>query len=304
MSDLYIKPAKAFNKLKQAYQRTRPVYIFGVSGFGKTSLVRNFLRNKKYFYISCKNEEWDTSFLLSEDLGNRLVTVVIDDLQNLNNPQCQNEVISLFDNDNIWPVLICRSKLPSWLMESYFEHSLNIIDENDLTFDTKEVKALFEETGISLSESKWDELRIYTQGNPFVLRCIKDNIIGTDVDNIIEKADSVFSKHIIENVFPYYDTEVLDFLVKVSIVDVFNVPMANMITGRSDCERLINKCKETGNFIITENNSYRIRPDFFSILNEYKIIEYDPKILTDCYYNAGIYYSITDHDEKEFRCLI
>ena len=223
----------------------------------------------------------------------------IEDMQYLTNPHCQEDVILLLDNDNIWPVLICRSKLPNWLMESYFRHSINIIDETDLGLDAKEIRLMFEETGLELTEESWNEIFLNTQGNPFVLRCIKDNLpAGIKVPDILERADYIFTKHIIENVFPYFDSEVLDFLVKVSLVNEFNVTMANMITGRSDAEKIISRCEETGNFIISENNVFRIRPEFVAILNEYKKKEYDSKFLTDCYYNAGIYYSINDRDEK------
>ena len=44
--------------------------------------------------------------------------------------------------------------------------------------------------------------------------------------------------------------------VKVSIADTFDVPMANMITGRSDAEKMISRCEETGNFIIADNNIF------------------------------------------------
>ena len=299
MSDLYIRPARAHLKLKQAYQRTRPVYICGVSGFGKTSLVRNFLIKKKYHYLSCQNDEWDISELLLAKDSNSLVTVVIDDMQNLVNPQCQADVIQLLNKENIWPVLICRSKLPSWLMECYFKRSFTIIDENDLGLEPKEINMLFEEAELNIPDEKWNDIYLHTRGNPFVLRCAKDSISKDDnIDMIIERAGNIYTKHIIENVLPYFDSDVLDFLVKVSIADTFDVPMANMITGRSDAEKMISRCEETGNFIIADNNIFHIRSEWLVILNEYKKKEYDLKLLTDCYYNAGIYYSINGHDEK------
>ena len=300
MSDLYIRPAKAYSKLKQAFQRSKPVYIYGISGFGKTSLIRNFLINKKYYYLSCMSEEWDLESIIYDNSANRITTVVIDDMQNLTNPRCHEDIIKLLDNENIWPVLICRSKLPSWLMGSYFKHSFSIIDELDLGLDPKEIKMMFEETNVDLANDKWQFIHQQTQGNPFVLRCIKDNIAdGMNIEDVLNRAYSFFIKHVIENIFPYFDSDVLDFLVKVSIVDEFDVEMANMIIGRNDSEKLISRCEDLGNFISSTNhNTFRIRPECIDILNEYKKKEYDRKIITDCYYNTGIYYSINSHDEK------
>lgn len=38
-----------------AYQAGLPAYLYGVTGVGKTSLIRHFLEKKEYFYVSALN---------------------------------------------------------------------------------------------------------------------------------------------------------------------------------------------------------------------------------------------------------
>lgn len=47
--DVYLWPAAAERKLRMAYQAGLPAYLYGVTGVGKTSLIRHFLEKKEYF---------------------------------------------------------------------------------------------------------------------------------------------------------------------------------------------------------------------------------------------------------------
>lgn len=47
--DVYLWPAAAERKLRMAYQAGLPAYLYGVTGVGKTSLIRHFLEKKDIF---------------------------------------------------------------------------------------------------------------------------------------------------------------------------------------------------------------------------------------------------------------
>lgn len=49
----YISPHKALKKIRACRSIGNVVYIYGATGYGKTELVRQFLKNKPYFYSSC-----------------------------------------------------------------------------------------------------------------------------------------------------------------------------------------------------------------------------------------------------------
>lgn len=74
--DVYLWPAAAERKLRMAYQAGLPAYLYGVTGVGKTSLIRHFLEKKEYFYVSALNTTPD-------DLESEKITapvIVLDDL--------------------------------------------------------------------------------------------------------------------------------------------------------------------------------------------------------------------------------
>lgn len=61
MVGTYIKPVNAFKKLEAARLLRQNVYISGATGFGKTELIRQYLKREKYSYILCSQNQCDLS---------------------------------------------------------------------------------------------------------------------------------------------------------------------------------------------------------------------------------------------------
>ena len=49
----YIAPETALKKLRAARSLKQTVYIYGATGYGKTELVKQYLKSFRYRYISC-----------------------------------------------------------------------------------------------------------------------------------------------------------------------------------------------------------------------------------------------------------
>ena len=59
----YVRPAPAFRKLDAAKILRQGVYMYGSSGFGKTELIKQYLKSQKYIYIPCLNDCCDLSVI-------------------------------------------------------------------------------------------------------------------------------------------------------------------------------------------------------------------------------------------------
>ncbi len=77
INDNYISPEKAAHKLRAARKFHTPLYLYGVTGIGKTSLVMNTLNMRRCTYYSAA-ETIAEKLELKEWEGEH--TVVIDDL--------------------------------------------------------------------------------------------------------------------------------------------------------------------------------------------------------------------------------
>ena len=147
----YIAPETALKKLRTARSLGQTVYIYGATGYGKTELVKQYLKNRKYWYVSCGE---DTAVLttLAEDAPSGMpnsrkenrkgkktknvsrTVIVLDDVQLLKNVPGRRAALAIVGREDIWLILICRSPLPSWLMPPYMRSGFIVITEDDLCF--------------------------------------------------------------------------------------------------------------------------------------------------------------------------
>ena len=49
----YIAPDTAVRKLRAARDLGQTVYVYGATGYGKTELVKQYLKSRRYQYFSC-----------------------------------------------------------------------------------------------------------------------------------------------------------------------------------------------------------------------------------------------------------
>jgi len=127
----YIVPGRALKKLRTARNLKQTVYIYGATGYGKTELIKQYLFNRRYQYISCKERNWKIK-------GSSTI-VVIDDLHLLRHEEERNNILELVRQPDIWLILIGRSSMPTWLISSYVKEGFINITEEDLSLQEEEM---------------------------------------------------------------------------------------------------------------------------------------------------------------------
>jgi len=123
----FILPLMAYRQLKNAYESGSSVYIYGATGYGKTRLVREFLKEQEAIggreqirdqeslsnqnsplWLSAKDAMWDTSTIGP--------CVVVDDVQFLNEDSRREMIIDLIRGGRVRVIVIGRMPSPLWLM--------------------------------------------------------------------------------------------------------------------------------------------------------------------------------------------
>lgn len=136
--DVYLWPAAAERKLRMAYQAGLPAYLYGVTGVGKTSLIRHFLEKKEYFYVSALNTTPD-------DLESEKITapvIVLDDLYAISDIRLKDayyqKIQEWMERNDLWVVLISRAPFPAWLLSLRMKYSFVMIGERCVSICNKE----------------------------------------------------------------------------------------------------------------------------------------------------------------------
>ena len=298
MDQNYIAPAAALKKLKKARSLPQTVYLYGATGYGKTELVRQYLSGRRYTYLSCEELPWEDGALPAEEPGrqNRRV-VVIDDLHRLKSEELRREIIALEEREDIWLILISRSPLPAWLMPQHIKSVFVVISEKDLRMGRSEIAAYLEARGIAYTEEDMRLLEVTAEGNAYVLHHValrmREGLSpGPELYAEIWDAFAVYLENV---VLVRWDSDLLEFLMQVSVVDEFTLELAEMISGNLHVTALLEQAAEAGNFMTQEDGVYRLRPVLIQALRNRALKIYGRERVKDFKYNAALYYEM--HDE-------
>jgi len=294
----YIKPKNAWKKLTAAYDIMQPVCICGATGFGKTELAKRFLGKKPYDRISCAEcPDIDTDAFPASGIA------VIDDLHMLSDSEKQTRIAKLLNKGNSWIILLCRSKIPSWLMQSCIELGMMIISENDLRLSPADMFGYFSEMGIDISPDEVSALCRKCDGNALIIKyCAAKLAEGMHLgDELDREVMTHFMEYLNVAVIPGWDTAVTDLLMKMSVVDSFTVPMAEKITGDPYAFRILKQAEECGNFIERQGDTLVIRKILLMALRERAVRTFGTEKYNSLMLKAGVWYEANGRDGEAFE---
>ena len=298
MDQNYIAPASALKKLKKARNLSQTVYLYGATGYGKTELVRQYLSGRRYTYLSCEELPWEDGALPRSEPGRQKCrVVVIDDLHRLKSEELRREIIALEERADIWLILISRSPVPTWIMPQHIKSVFVVVSEDDLRMGRDEITAYLDARGVVYTEEDIQYLQNTAEGNAYVLhhvalRMKEGQSPGPELRTEIREA---FASYLENVVLVRWDSDLLEFLMQVSVVDEFTLELAEMISGNLHVAALLEQAGEAGNFIAQEDGTYRLRPVLIDALRNRALKLYGRERVKDFKYNAALYYEM--HDE-------
>ena len=268
MKEIYIAPREALKKLRAARRLGQTVYIYGATGYGKTELVKRYLANRRYHHFSCgegtaglgnvQEREWKE---LAGEAGGKehKAVVLVDDLHMLKNKEGRKIVLEWSKKQEVWLILVSRSPVPSWLMPLYVKEGFLIISEEDLNLKEEEITDYLTAEQIPFTGEEAAYIREKSQGNAYVIRHtilrMKEGLHPGD--ELTEEIESAFADYLENFILMQWDTDLLEFLMQISVVEEFTLPLAEMVTGNCRVSELLEKAEEAGNFLFCTNGVYR-----------------------------------------------
>lgn len=296
----YTAPQAALKKLRAARRLSHTVYMYAATGYGKTELIRQYLSDRRYLYLSCEDENWDASAFpppaKNHGENSPRSVVVIDDLHRLKNEERQRDVLSLLDREDIWLLFISRSRVPAWLLPVYMQTGFLVISEEDFRLGETETAGLLKRFGVQVSEKECSWLAEHSKGNAYTLglaaRLIES---GTPVGpELAGKVSRLLSDYLENAVFVGLEPELLEFLMQLSVVEEFDLSLAEMMTGSRQAARLLKEAAEAGSFLTEQDGMYRLRPILLEGLRRRALVFYGESGVREYACNAGLYYEMHD----------
>lgn len=306
----YVRPKRALKRLKSADEDNLTVYIYGVTGIGKTELYRRYLKNRRYILL-------DAGIMTLQDLKvestQRRRIVVIDNLHEMaqqeDDEKLKQAVIDLIRRPDVWLLLVGRCAVSPWLTAARYNEVFYVIDQQQLLFDEEMSQQYVRTTGIGFTP---EQMRIAVEncaGVALAWNVVRDTychirdeehaepvLSDSQFALLTEQVKSQMWDYLEYHVYDQWEVTIQEFLIELSIVDEFTVHLAEMITGRSDVEPLLSRVQWVGNFMqveLKENETvYRLRDEVLISMRRRLRRKFTKDKIRALYENAGLYFQL------------
>jgi LuxR family transcriptional regulator, maltose regulon positive regulatory protein len=183
------------------------------------------------------------------------ITLVIDDLHELNSPEALAQLTRLLTSlpPNVHAILTTRHDLQLGLHQLRLAGELAEIRAADLRFTERETGELLHGTGIALSEPAVALLHQRTEGWAAGLRLAALSLAGRpDPDRFVAEfsgSDRMVAEYLIAEMLQRQPADVQDMLLRTSLLDRVNGELANLLTGRPGSERILLELERANAFV-------------------------------------------------------
>jgi LuxR family transcriptional regulator, maltose regulon positive regulatory protein len=185
------------------------------------------------------------------------VTVVIDDLHELNSPQALAYLTDLLTSlpPHVHAVLAARRDLRLGLHQLRLAGELAEIRAADLCFTERETLELLDASGIALSEAGAALLHQRTEGWAAGLRLAAISLAGhPDPERFVAEfsgSDRTVAEYLMAEMLDRQPADVQDLLLRTCLLDQINGELADLLTGRSGSERILLELEYANAFVVS-----------------------------------------------------
>ena len=184
------------------------------------------------------------------------ITLVIDDLHELNSPEALAQLTRVLTNlpPGAHALLTTRHDLRLGLHRLRLAGELAEIRAADLRFSERETRLLLDAAGIALSESGAALLHRRTEGWAAGLRLAAISLVGhPDPERFVAEfsgSDRTVAEYLIAEMLERQPADVQDLLLRTSLLDRVSGELADLLTGRSDSERMLLALADANAFVL------------------------------------------------------
>jgi LuxR family transcriptional regulator, maltose regulon positive regulatory protein len=183
------------------------------------------------------------------------ITLVVDDLHELNSPEAFAQLTRLLTNlpPNAHAILTTRHDVPLRLHQLRLAGELAEIRAADLRFSERETRELLDASGIALSDSGVALLHQRAEGWAAGLRLAALSLAGhPDPERFVAEfsgSDRTVAEYLVAEMLERQQPDVQDLLLRTSLLDRVNGELADLLTRRPGSERILLELEDANAFV-------------------------------------------------------
>ena len=298
MNNIYIKVPAIYKKLKTAENSKCPLYLSAPVGYGKTSAIRYYCRNKQYIWLS------GTEGILSEQPSSETIKqqlVIIDDITWIKDESSKKYIIELIELGDKQVIMSGRGRLQEWLKSSCINHRFILADRKDLELDVIRTGKFLESYQVKLSQEQIQKITQDTKGYALCILMVVYQMQNKDsYSEIIREA-------VRRDVFQYYNQalyekwppDMREFLMTMANFKSFCVELAETVAKNKQVINLLDIAMTLGDFLTKhEDGTYEMLP----LLRQYFLwkqsLNGNQEIQKCIFHRAALYYENNEQIEE------
>jgi LuxR family maltose regulon positive regulatory protein len=183
------------------------------------------------------------------------ITLVIDDLHELNSPDALAQLSRLLTNlpPQVHAILATRHDVRLGLHQLRLAGELAEIRAADLRFSERETRELLDASGIALSQAGVALLHRRTEGWAAGLRLAAISLAGhPDPERFVTEfsgSERTVAEYLLAEMLDRQPPEVQDLLLRTSLLDRVNGELADLLTGRPGSEQILLDLEDANAFV-------------------------------------------------------
>jgi LuxR family transcriptional regulator, maltose regulon positive regulatory protein len=238
------------------------------------------------------------------------VVLVLDDYHLIDNEEIHKILQRILTHQpaQLCLIIISRSELPLALSKLRAHHLVHEVSGDDLRFSLPEaVDLLTAVAGPGLSEEDAAILEKRTEGWAAGLQMaalsLRDSGDKRSFIQAFDSDDHYIMQYLSEEVLSHQTQDVKNFLLRTSVLDRFNGPLCDTVTGMDNCTEYLIRLERTNMFLISLDNKrcwYRYHHLFSELLHN-QLLRTQPGLSAQLYLNASKWFDENGYPHDAMR---
>jgi LuxR family maltose regulon positive regulatory protein len=287
-----IVPRQHLSSILDSVFINKTVFISAPAGYGKTTMVTSWLRERKlecawvsldeddgspgrllqylcaaagrYLPDTFRPSETDQYTLLEkllyalQNCGREFI-VVLDDFHYLTDPRILHLLLRFmqYKPPCVQLVITSRGDLPLLFHPSLLKQQIVLVKDDQLLFDREEVQSFFRLRQVPLDRMQAEMVIRRTEGWPCALVALS-LASPSNMERIPPLENNIFIQGFLLNeVWRQWDEETRDFLMQTSVLNEFSIELAQAVTHMAHCADILEHISTNRGFIVTADGSER-----------------------------------------------
>ena len=256
--------------------------------------VAQFLANPSFAVSPVENTMEFLSMLFWQE---NKYALILDDLHTVTNEEILKSLPYVLKRMphfvNI--ILLSRLELPGAMRILKENEKTSFIGRRELSFTPDEIRRHYASYGRFITEKEAGGLYSYTDGWVIILNAM---IINGSHDIYDKNNKLSFDEFFEKSIWKGFDSEIKNFLMKISIVDSFTLELCEILTENKNCAEILDMLIRGNINLSRSGKEYRFHNLFLEFLRSHLDININESEKNNLYCSAAVYYLKTNEFYK------